>query len=397
MIIVIVMMFCMVLVAVGAYLFLNQPKEGDECEVETPDDNAATYEIDDEGECVLKSCNSGYYKSGKECLVEEEDVYTPPTPVLRNTPETMRSASTVYQNETIGVGHHALGRLDSKSGWAPKTAAIGEWYQLDNGVVGKIAGIAIQGRKDSEGKTWGPQYVKTFKVKSKGADGVWKDVEAGKVYTGNTDANTQVFVTFATPVDARYIRIYPQTWSQHPSLRADIVAGETRTDKTPTVVDVPYSGHKSSGNWGGDAIGTSHGAGRLDSTRAWSADANAVGKWYELDNGSATDISGVVIKGRPDGQWINQYVTSFKAQYKDSAGAWKDVDGGYIFEGSLTGDSQANVFFKEPVNTSAIRIYPQTWNNHMSMRAGLMTGGSSTTEGYQIGPMVKEIQGFSFY
>ncbi|MDB4675372.1 discoidin domain-containing protein [Akkermansiaceae bacterium] len=386
MIIVIVMMFCMVLVAVGAYLFLNRPQEGDECKVETPDDNALTYEIDDEGECVLKSCKSGYYKSGKECLVEEE-VYIPPTPVLRDTPETMRSASTVWSGQAIGVGH-GRGRLDSVQGWSAQNNTVGEWYQLDNGVVGKITGVAIKGRATAG------QWVTGFKVKSKGATGTWTDVDGGKVYTGNTDMTTQVDVTFDTPVDARYIRIYPQTWNGHMSLRADIVAGETRTNKTPTVVDVPYSGHKSSGNWGGDAIGTSHGAGRLDSNRAWSADANAVGKWYELDNGSATDISGVVIKGRP---LHSQYVTSFKAQYKDSTGAWKDVDGGYIFEGSQAADSQANVFFKEPVNTTAIRIYPQTWNNHMSMRAGLMTGGSSTTEGYQIGPMVKEIQGFSFY
>ena len=388
MIIVIVMMFCcMVFIAVGAYLFLNRPQEGDECKVETPDDNALSYEIDDEGECVLKSCKSGYYKSGKECLVEEE-VYIPPTPVLRDTPETMRSASTVWSGEAIGVGH-GRGRLDSVQGWSAQNNTVGEWYQLDNGVVGKITGVAIKGRATAG------QWVTGFKVKSKGATGTWTDVDGGKIYTGNTDMTTQVDVTFDTPVDARYIRIYPQTWNGHMSLRADIVAGETRTNKTPTVVDVPYSGHKSSGNFGGDAIGTSHGAGRLDSNRAWSADANAVGKWYELDNGSATDISGVVIKGRPD--CCNQYVTSFKAQYKDSVGAWKDVDSGYIFEGSQDKDSQANVFFKEPVNTTAIRIYPQTWNNHMSMRAGLMTGGSSTTEGYQIGPMVKEIQGFSFY
>jgi len=308
-----------------------------------------------------------------------------PTPVLRDTPETMRHASTVHAGDAIGTSH-GRGRLDSVQGWSSQHLTIGEWYQMDNGVVGKITGVAIKGRKDTD------QWVKTFKVQSKGATGTWTDVDSGKVYTGNTDQDTQVDVTFDAPVDARYIRIYPQTWNSFMSLRADIVAGKTRTDKTPTIVDVPYSGHKSSGNYGGDAIGTSHGAGRLDSTRAWSADANTIGKWYELDNGSATDISGVVIKGRPD---HSQYVTSFKAQYKDSAGAWKDVDSGYIFEGSQDKGSQANVFFKAPINTSAIRIYPQTWNSHMSMRAGLMTGGSSS-EGYRSRPVEKEIEAFSF-
>jgi hypothetical protein len=298
----------------------------------------------------------------------------------------MRHASGNHAGDAIGVGH-GRGRLDSVQGWSAGTSAIGEWYQLDNGVVGEITGVAIMGRATAS------QWVKTFKVQSKGATGTWTDVDSGKVYTGNTDMVTQVDVTFDAPVDARYIRIYPQTWNNYMSLRADIVAGKTRTDKTPTIVDVPYSGHKSSANYGDDAIGTSHGAGRLDSTRAWSAKTNAIGQWYELDNGSATDISGVVIKGRPK---HSQYVTSFKAQYKDSAGAWTDVDSGYIFEGSQDKGSQANVFFKAPINTSAIRIYPQTWNKHMSMRAGLMTGGSSS-EGYRSRPVEKEIEAFSFY
>ena len=73
MIAVIVMMFCMILVAVGGYLFMNQPKEGDECDAKNPDDNALSYEIDADGKCVLKSCKSGYIKSGKECIVEEEE------------------------------------------------------------------------------------------------------------------------------------------------------------------------------------------------------------------------------------------------------------------------------------------------------------------------------------
>jgi hypothetical protein len=68
MIVVIVMVFCMVMVAVGAYLFLNRPQEGDECEGKVEN---GTYVIDDKGKCVLDSCASGYYKSGKECLVDQ--------------------------------------------------------------------------------------------------------------------------------------------------------------------------------------------------------------------------------------------------------------------------------------------------------------------------------------
>ena len=310
----------------------------------------------------------------------------PPTPVLRNTPETMRCASTVHGGEAIGTGH-GRGRLDSVQGWSAQNNTVGEWYQIDNGVVGKITGVAIKGRKECC-----DQWVKTFKVKSKGDDGAWKDVDSGKVYTGNTDRDTQVDVTFDTPVEARYIRFYPQTWNIHMSMRGEIVSGKTRVDKTPTVVDVPYSGHSASTVWSGEAIGTGHGRGRLDSVQGWSAQNNAVGEWYQLDNGSATNISGIVIKGR---KGSDQYVTSFKAQYKDSAGTWKDVDGGYVFEGSQRGDSQANVFFKAPINTSAIRIYPQTWNVHMSMRAGLLTGGSSS-EGYTFRKNDWDIEGFSF-
>ena len=309
------------------------------------------------------------------------------TPVLRDTPETMRSASSVWGNEAIGTGH-GRGRLDSEQAWSAANNTVGEWYQLDNGVEGKIKGIAIKGRPGQYS-----QYVKTFKVKYRGQSGVWKDVEKGKIFTGNTDQDTQVDVNFKNPVNARYIRIYPETYESHMSLRADIVSGKTKTTKkTPTIVDVPYSGHKSSGNYAGDEIGTSHGSGRLDSGQGWSANKNEVGEWYELNLTTPTTVSGVVIKGRAQG---GQYVTSLKVKYKNSDGNWAAIDSGYIFEGSYIGDSQANIFFKKPVKTSAIRIYPQTWNIHMSMRAGLITGGAST-EGYAIQPDEYEIEGFSF-
>ena len=147
-----------------------------------------------------------------------------PASVLRNTPESMRSASSVFGGTAMGEGF-GRGRLDSVAAWtAQDRHKIGQWYQLDNGFVGKITGIAIKGRHN-----WN-QWVTTFKVMSKGADGAWADVDGGKTYTGNTDKDTQVDVTFDTPVNARYIRIYPQTWSGgHMSLRADIFAASDST------------------------------------------------------------------------------------------------------------------------------------------------------------------------
>jgi len=60
--------FCVVFIIVLAGWFLNKGEEGDECEVKSPDENG-TYKLDDKGKCVLKSCASGYSKSGEMCVV----------------------------------------------------------------------------------------------------------------------------------------------------------------------------------------------------------------------------------------------------------------------------------------------------------------------------------------
>jgi hypothetical protein len=114
-----------------------------------------------------------------------------------------------------------------------------------------------------------------------------------------------------------------------------------------------------------------HNTGRLDGT-LWAADVSEVGKWYQMDNGKIADIVGVAIKGRKD---YDQWVKTFKVQYYD-AGTWKDVDGGAIFTGNTDRDTQVEVKFTTPVKTRYIRIYPQTWNGHMSLRAGLITNST---------------------
>jgi len=85
------------------------------------------------------------------------------------------------------------------------------------------------------------QWVKTFKVQYKGTSETWVDVDGGKIYTGNTDKDTRVDVIFDTPVEGRYVRIYPQTWNSHMSMRADIIVKGVDPDtlaKLEEVMDV---------------------------------------------------------------------------------------------------------------------------------------------------------------
>ena len=304
-----------------------------------------------------------------------------PAQTQLTTPNSMRSASSVWGALGLNYKLQSCGNsmIDSSGGWCSKENNVGQWIQLDNGKFGSISGVITQGRKDAS------QWVSSYKVKYKDESGSWWDID-GKTFPGNVDRNSKVTTTFSKPVRARYIRIYPQEWHDHMSMRVDMIGGYTNTDKTPALGDLPYSGHSSSGNWGGDAIGYHHGAGRLDSERAWSAltaEQTAKTAWYQLSLNAPVNISGVAMKGRPhsDGQWI----TSVKIQYEDENDEFKDVDGGFVFDANYDRNSLVKIFFEKPIRTKSIRFYPQSWNSHMSGRFGILRGGEvSSTETYQI-------------
>ena len=414
MIIVVMMMMMSSVFAVlaGGAFFLNRPEEGDECKGE---DENGNYVIDEDGKCVLDYCDTGYYKSGKKCLEDTSGAPCEPTgtkdpqgiyltdqlgecdlsdcnmgytksgttciveegesesesgsgsgsggtPEVRNVPESMRGASSIWGNDPMGT-RHGRGRLDSPQGWSAQNNTVGEWYQMDNGKIANITGVVIQGRKNAD------QWVTTFRVKYRGSGETWSDVDSSAIYTGNTDRDTKVEVTFTTPVNARYIRIYPETWNRHMSLRAGIISSSTNANETATIVDVPETKRSASSIWSGQPIGTGHGRGRLDSPQGWSAQNNTIGEWYEMETDTPTMIKGIAIKGRGN---ADQWVTTFKVKYIDSSGSWVDVDDGMLFQGNRDRGTQVNAFFNTPINTSFIRIYPQTWNRHMSLRIDLL-------------------------
>jgi hypothetical protein len=309
-----------------------------------------------------------------------------PKPEPIATPNSMRSAWSVWGDRGLNYKLERCGdsMLDSEGGWCDRHNMVGHWIQLDNGKLGTISGIITQGRKDAD------QWVESYKIKYKDENGSWWDID-GKTFPGNKDRDTKVTTTFSKPVRTRYLRIYPQTFHKHMSMRVDMIVTDTNTNNSSALGDLPYKNHKSSANWGDDAIGAGHGAGRLDSSRAWSAKYNKNTEWYELSLNNPINITGIAMKGRPDS---DQWITSVKIQYyKNYADGWKDVDDGFIFDANYDRHSLVKIFFEKPIKAKAIRIYPQTWYGHASGRFGILRGdpsieipdeSPSSTEGYQI-------------
>merc|ERR1712061_531761 len=107
----------------------------------------------------------------------------------------------------------------------------------------------------------------------------------------------------------------------------------------------------------------------LDSSQAWSAKNNDADQWYEIDLGDARLIKGVVIRARGS-SCQDQFVKSFQLQI-DS----KDVDEGKVFDGfdaQPCDDARKRILLSEPVLGQKLRFHPVTWNNHISLRLGLL-------------------------
>ena len=268
---------------------------------------------------------------------------------------------------------------------------------MDNGKIADIVGVAIKGREDCC-----DQWVKTFKAKYYDA-GTWKDVDGGAIFTANTDGATQVEVKFATPVTTRYIRIYPQTWNNHPSLRTGLITNSTRTESELKLLNIPAGKRVASSWWNNNDDPNWHPSkGVLNGPTGWHPRNGAPGdgtEWYEMQMDSPTKVAGVALQGRGEGNnpnslWHWHWITTFTAKYKDSAGQWKDVDNGFVYSGSSDKDSTVWVPFNTPVSTTAVRIYPRTWNEWFVGRFDLLGSTGSYTEGYAIEPYISEIVGF---
>jgi len=124
----------------------------------------------------------------------------------------VRSSSNWNQN-------HFNYRLDNvqrvaSSAWCAGFLNANQWIEVSSLVPVTWTGVITQGRADYDN-----QWVKSFTVVYSDDGKIWKDVDGGKTFTGNTDRNSHVTNMFDTPVKARTLRIQPKTWNKHISMR----------------------------------------------------------------------------------------------------------------------------------------------------------------------------------
>jgi len=110
--------------------------------------------------------------------------------------------------------------------------------------------------------------------------------------------------------------------------------------------------------------------GMLDSAQSWSATQSNHKQWYQIDLGGEQWIGGVVTQGRHDAdQWVTKYQIWLR-----NTGDWWCVGGQHVaktYDGNTNRDSRVEHKFSKAQRAQFVRIYPQEWHNHISMRVGL--------------------------
>ena len=108
------------------------------------------------------------------------------------------------------------------------------------------------------------------------------------------------------------------------------------------------------------------------SAGAWVAGQNTVGEWIQVDFIEMQTVESVATQGRNKAD-TSQWVTSYKVTYRDDDNLplsyVLDIDGNErVFVGNSDRDTVVVHILGSSVTARYFRLYPQSWNVHMSMR-----------------------------
>jgi hypothetical protein len=106
-----------------------------------------------------------------------------------------------------------------------------------------------------------------------------------------------------------------------------------------------------------------------NSRLGWAAGVNDANQWITLNYDEPTYIKGIVTQGRANngGQWVK---TAHIETSLTGSAPWSRVQTNVALNTNSTDDVRIN--FPSPVFTKFVRVLPTDWNNHITLRMGLI-------------------------
>ncbi|XP_044578140.1 hemocytin isoform X1 [Cotesia glomerata] len=283
--------------------------------------------------------------------------------------------------------------------WQPEFMDSEQWIEIKFPRLEPIYGIVMQGNPGEN------KYVTSYKVLFSQNGETFSFIQnqnKPQIFQGPIDSSTPVKQFFSEPIEAKIIRINPQTWHHGIAIRLDLlgcqdhvttqttyettVASTTKLYETiPTTVS-PIVEEIINNPVCDDAMGLDSGVMveeqviasstldnlvpniRLSSPGIWQAALDNPNQFVQFDFLDNRNLTGVETKGAD-----NIWTTAYKVFYGDNERQWLPVLNSEgtdkIFLGNFDDQSSKINYFEKPIRSRYLKIQPIKWHEHVGLKA----------------------------
>ncbi|XP_069792364.1 EGF-like repeat and discoidin I-like domain-containing protein 3 isoform X2 [Narcine bancroftii] len=260
------------------------------------------------------------------------------------------------------------------------------WIQINLQRTMRITGLISQGAK----RLGSPEYVKSYKIAFSGDGKTWttykvKGTFEDMVFRGNIDNNTPHANSFNPPVEAQFIRLYPQVCRRHCTLRMELLGCEMSGCSEPLgmksghIQDYQITASNIFRTLNMDIFTWEPCKARLDKQgkiNAWTSGRSDQSQWLQIDLLVPTKVTGIITQGAKDFGHI-QFVGSYKVAYSNDGNNWsiyKDdkQQKDKVFQGNFDNDTHRKNVLDPPIYAQYIRILPWSWYGRITLRTELL-------------------------
>jgi hypothetical protein len=310
----------------------------------------------------------------------------------RRVPDSALTASSAHGNnwDYYGPRNARLFVAENYGSWIPNYNRAGEWLSVDLGSVKEVGGVATQGRR------WGGCWWKAYDLQYS-VDGTnWTYYMMGGStarFQANMDGDSVKSHVLDSPFVARHVRITVQDWENWPCARWEVFgphASRLNDNKKDNIGepmgigsgDIADDKITASSFYPSDANDCRPANARLNSKKGaggWCSKTNDGNQWLQVELDGTIQVAGLATQGRAQDSeafsGARQWVTLYKVETSGDGKTFKalqteDGDAAYdqLFRGNEDPSTVVVQAFNKPLQTRFLRIRPQGWMGHVSMR-----------------------------